>query len=53
MGLKFEATQYKWGRKLFKGKYYLIDPQGLRMGIFWSDTEIKSCQSKTMAIEEY
>jgi hypothetical protein len=51
--LKFNATQYKWGRKLFGGKWYYIHPRGLQMACFWSDTEIKSCQSVTLETEEY
>ncbi len=53
VGLKFEVTQYKWGRKLFKGKWYYIFPRGLSMSLFWSDQEITSCQSETITTEEY
>jgi hypothetical protein len=52
-GLKFNAIQYKWGRKLFGGKYYLISTIQLGLAPFWSDTEITSCQSKTIKIEDY
>lgn len=53
LGLKFNVTQYTFGRKLFKGKWYYIYPRGLSMGCFWSDKEITSCQSITLEIEEY
>ena len=53
LGLKFEITQYRCGRKLFGGKYYYIFPKGLIMGCFWSDQQITSCLSETLEIEEY
>ena len=52
-GLKFNVIQYKWGRKLFGGKYYLISTIQLGMAPFWSDKEITSCQSKTLKTENY
>ncbi len=51
LGLKFNATQYAWGRKMYGGSWYLIYPAGLQMGAFWSDKEIKSCQSYTVEKE--
>ena len=53
LNLKFNVTQYRWGRKLYKGTWYYIDPRGLSMCSFWSDTEITSCQSQTLGIERY
>jgi hypothetical protein len=53
LNLKFNVTQYRWGRKLYKGTWYYIDPKGLSMCAFWSDTEITSCQSQTLGIERY
>ena len=51
--MKHHLIQFKFFRKLFKGKYYKILPLGLSMGTFWSTDEIKSCQSKTLETEEY
>ncbi len=51
-GLKFKATQHKWGRKLFGGTYYYINVTGLGMTL-WSDKEITSCQAKTITTEVY
>jgi hypothetical protein len=51
--LEFNVTQYKWGRKLFGGEWYLIFPRGLPMGTFWSDKQITSCRSETLQIEKY
>jgi len=53
LNLKFNVTQYRWGRKLYKRTWYYIDPKGLSMCAFWSDTEITSCQSQTLSIERY
>lgn len=55
LNLKFEVTQYTWGRKLFGGTFYLIETRGLRLSKnpFWSDKEITSCQSQTLGIERY
>jgi len=49
----FELMQRSWGRKYIGGKFYFICPSGLPMANFWSDTEIKSCQSYTLTTEEY
>ena len=49
-GLKFEVIQYRWGRKLFKGEYYLIY-SWLPMNIFWSDKLITSCGGKALETE--
>ncbi len=51
LDLKFSITQYRWGRKMFGGKWYFIYPRGLSMGFFWSDEEITSCQSETVKTE--
>ena len=53
LNLRFNVTQYRWGRKLYKGTWYCIDPRGLSMCSFWSDKEITSCQSQTLGIERY
>lgn len=52
LGLKFEVIQYKWGRKLFKGDYYLIY-NWLPMNIFWSDKLIISCGGRALETEKY
>lgn len=52
-GLHFKVTQYRWGRKLYGGNWYLIETIQLRMAPFWSDIEIKSCQSKTLQTEQH
>lgn len=49
----FELIQRKWGRKWIKGTFYLIDASSLRMGPFWSDEPITSCQSKILKQETY
>ena len=51
LDLKFSITQYRWGRKMFSGKWYLIYPRGLSMGFFWSDKKITSCQSEAIKTE--
>ena len=51
LNLKFEVTQYQWGRKLYGGTWYHIHPKGLCMAWFWSDKEIKSRQSETIIYE--
>lgn len=55
IGLKYTLIQYKWGRKLFKGDYYLIQCNGLQLtkNPFWSEHKITSCQSQTLGIERY
>jgi len=53
LGLKFHIIQYKWGRKLFKGSYYLIDAGQLRMGVFWSNDRITSAGSIVLNEEYY
>jgi hypothetical protein len=50
---RFELMQRQWGRKWMGGTFYLIDPQGLQMGPFWSDQIITSCQSKVISEEAY
>lgn len=52
LGLKFEATQHKWGRKLFGGKWYKIS-NNLSMYPFWSDEIITSCQGRVIKEESY
>ena len=52
LGLRFEVIQYKWGRKLFKGGYYLIY-NWLPMNIFWSDKLITNCGGKSLETEKY
>ena len=37
LGLDFRITQFCWGRKLYRGKWYLIWVRGLSMANFWSD----------------
>ena len=55
LNLKFNVIQYAWGRKLYKGTFYLIETKGLRLtrNPFWSDKEITSCQSQTLGIERH
>jgi hypothetical protein len=50
---KFWLMQRKWGRKYIGGKFYLISTVQLGLAPFWSDTEITSCQSKTLDVEIY
>lgn len=52
LGCKFRVTQYRWGRKLYGGKWYLIYPRGLSMANFWSDIIITSCQSEIINMED-
>lgn len=52
LNLKFNVTQYKWGRRLYGGKYYLIKTD-LRMNTFWAETQITSCGGKTIKQESY
>ena len=52
LGLKFEITQYKFGRKLFGGEYYLIY-NWLPMLPFWSDELITSCGGRAIKTEKY
>lgn len=53
--LKFFVTQYAWGRKLFRGKWFLINTYGLNLSRnpFWSEKQIDSCQSTIVLIENY
>ena len=55
LDLRFGIIQYRWGRKLFKGKYYLIICTSLPLTnhTFWSNEEITSCQSRTLCTEEH
>ncbi len=53
LGLKFYIIQFKFGRKFYRGKFYLINTIQLRIAPFWSDYEITSCQSKTLKTEFY
>jgi hypothetical protein len=52
-GLKFNITQHRFGRKLYGGEWYYILVTGLVMAPFWSDTEITSCQAKTLKKESH
>lgn len=51
-GLKFAVTQYKWGRKLYGGSWYLIW-NWLPMNAFWSETMITSCGGRAVKCEFY
>ena len=55
LDLRFGIMQYRWGRKLFKGKYYLIICTSLPLTNhkFWSNEEITSCQARTLCTEEH
>jgi len=50
--IKFYLTQYKFGRKLYGGTYYLIY-NWLPMSIFWSDRLITSCGGRALETEVY
>ena len=50
--MKFYLTQYKLGRKLYGGTYYLIY-NWLPMNVFWSDKLITSCGGRVLEIESY
>ena len=52
-GLDFYLIQYKFGRKFYKGTFYLIRCTALGLSDFWSEREITSCQSKTIKTETY
>lgn len=53
LGFKHDVTQWTWGRELYGGAWYLINPRGLSMGSFWSDKRITSCQSEVIKCEFY
>lgn len=53
LNLNFDITQCRLFRKMFGGKWFLIDPSQLKMGCFWSNEEIASCQSKVLLTEQY
>ena len=46
----FKLMQYKFGRKFIKGTFYYIDSP-LTCSQFWSEQEIKSCNSSTIRTE--
>jgi len=50
LGLKFHATEYRWGRRLYVGKWYYIENS---LVDFWSQKLILSCQGKVKRIEYY
>lgn len=50
--IKFHLIQYKLGRKLYKGTYYLIY-NWLPMNCFWSDKLITSCGGRALKTEVY
>lgn len=50
--MKLYLTQYQWGRRLYGGIYYLINPVGLPMAPFWSERVITSCQSRVEKVEK-
>ena len=50
--IKFHLTQYKFGRKLYGGTYYLIW-NWLPMSILWSEILITSCGGRALETESY
>jgi hypothetical protein len=50
-GLKFNITQYEFGRKWYGGEWHYVQVTGLGLAPFWSDTEITSCQATTLKKE--
>jgi hypothetical protein len=52
LGLKFTVTQYKWGRKLYGGSWYLIW-NWLPMYAFWCENMITSCGGRAVKCEFY
>jgi hypothetical protein len=52
LGLRFWVTQHQWGRRLFGGRWYLIET-GLPMSSFWTDKQVTSCQAVIREIEIY
>ena len=52
---RFTIYQFKAGRQLLQGTYYLIHTKGLQLNInpFWSTTPISSCQSEVITVEQY
>lgn len=51
-GLKHAVVQYKWGRRLYGGSWYLIW-NWLPMNVFWSDKLITSCGGRAVECEFY
>jgi len=51
--IQFEVTQYRWGRKIFKGKYYYIIPLGNPSDSYWGEKERVSDQFVSKKTEEY
>lgn len=51
-GLKFKVIQYRWGRKLFKGKFIKIN-RWLSMVNFWTDKLMEGSRSRILKTEEY
>jgi hypothetical protein len=52
LGLKHHAIQYRWGRSLLGGFYFLTDT-ALPMSPFWSEKKITSCQAIVLETEWY
>lgn len=44
--------QYKWARKLHKGKFYYMET-GLSMFPFWDDVKFTNCQARCLKEEEW
>lgn len=53
--IKFFLTQFRFGRKWYKGTYYLIYVIGVPLTnqVFWSEYLITSNQSRVLEIETY
>ncbi len=49
---KFIAMQYRIGRRIMRGKFYLVQPN-LPIGPFWTNSIITSCQTRILKSEHY
>ena len=52
LGLKFNVTQYRFGRKIFGGTWYLVKTT-LPMPSFWTDSLAANTMGKVLKKEKY
>lgn len=52
LNLKYDLTQYKWGRSLYGGTWFLMR-NWLITSDFWSEKSINSCGGQPIRIEKY
>lgn len=54
LGLKFQATQYAWARKMYGGIWYQIDASQFHVwGYFWTQEKPTSDLVKTLKTEQH